>query len=128
MQVPHNSYASSSEIVRAYLIAFYAGDFDGAQALVADDFAFDGPFVSVTGKEAFFAGAEGLRSITRGHRLLRHWEDAGEVCSIYEVDLVTPVARGSVLMTEWHVVRDGRLASGRVVFDSAAFRSLLPAA
>ncbi|HMJ35582.1 MAG TPA: nuclear transport factor 2 family protein [Baekduia sp.] len=128
MQAHHNSDTSASEVVRAYLTSFYDGDFDGAQALVADDFAFDGPFVSVTGKEAFFASAEGLRRITRGHRLLRHWEDAGEVCSIYEVDLATPVAEGSVLMTEWHVVRDGRLASGRVVFDSAAFRALLPAA
>jgi hypothetical protein len=29
-------------------------------------------------------------------------------------------------MSEWHTVRDGKLLSGQVVFDAAAFRAFLP--
>lgn len=109
-----------------YLQAFYSGDFDRACAVVADDFSFEGPFLQVQGKDAFFAGAEGLRRIVRGHRLLRQWEDGSDVCSVYEAQIVTPVGNGPVLMSEWHTVGDGLLTSGRVVFDTAAFRALVP--
>ena len=33
---------------------------------------------------------------------------------------------GSVVMSEWRVARDGELTSGRVMFDTAAFRDLVP--
>lgn len=109
-----------------YLQAFYSGDFDRASSVVADDFSFEGPFLVVQGKDAFFAGAEGLRPIVRGHRLLHQWEDGRDVCSVYEAQIETPVGNGPVLMSEWHTVCDGLLTSGRVVFDTAAFRALVP--
>jgi hypothetical protein len=114
--------------VDVYLSAFYTGDFDRARSVVADDFRFDGPFVQAVGRDAFFASAEGLRSIVRGHRLRHRWVDGPEVCSVYDVDVQTPAASGSVTMSEWHSLRGGQLASGRVVFDTAAFRALLPPA
>lgn len=80
------------------------------------------------GREAFFSSAEGLRSIVRGHRLLHRWVDGDEVCSLYEVHLQTPAETGSVTMSEWHTVHDGLLVAGRVVFDTAAFRALMPPA
>ncbi len=112
--------------VDVYLSAFYTGDFDTARSVVAENFRFDGPFVQAVGRDAFFASAEGLRPIVRGHRLCHRWIDGPEVCSLYEVDFQTPAASGSVTMSEWHSVRDGLLTSGRVVFDTAAFRALLP--
>ena len=56
------------------------------------------------------------------------WVDGDEVSSTYEVAIETPVGAGAVLMSEWHTVRNGALASGRVVFDTAVFRSLVPGA
>lgn len=47
--------------------------------------------------------------------------------SIYEVAIETPAASGSVMMSEWHVTDGDKLRSGRVIFDTAAFRALLPA-
>jgi limonene-1,2-epoxide hydrolase len=117
---------TSAEAVNAYLTAFYAGDFARARELVADDFRFEGPFVRVQGKDAFFAGAEGLRGVVGGHRMVRQWVDGADVSSIYEVALRAGAGRGEVLMSEWHTVSDGRLVSGRVTFDTAAFRALLP--
>jgi hypothetical protein len=119
--------ASPAGVVNAYLEGFYSGDFEAARLNVADSFSFEGPFLQVEGKDAFFAGAEGLRSIVRGHRLLRQWVDGDDVSSLYQVDLETPAGKGSVLMSEWHRVTGGQLVSGRIVFDTAVFRRLVPA-
>lgn len=118
---------SVDQIVNEYLQAFYSGYFDEARALVSDDFHFKGPFVEAADKEAFFSSAARLAEIVKGHRLLRQWVDGIEVSSIFEVNLQTPVARGSVTMSEWHTVRNGKLISGRVILDTAAFRALVPA-
>src|SRR5258706_282997 len=120
-----DSAGGAASLVTQYLTAFYAGDFDRARATVAQDFSFQGPFLQVQGRDAFFAGAQGLQPIVRGHRLLRQWVDGDEVCSIYDVTFETPKGTGSVPMSEWHTVRDGRLAAARVLFDAAAFRALL---
>src|SRR5436309_3170211 len=104
-----------TETVNAYLASFYSGDYDRAVSTLAEDFSFQGPFLRVEGRAAFLDGAQGLRPVVRGHRLLYQWQDGAEVCSIYEVELCTPAGSGSVLMSEWHTVCDGRLTRGRVV-------------
>jgi predicted SnoaL-like aldol condensation-catalyzing enzyme len=119
---------NASGVVNAYLTAFTAGEFEAARAVVAEDFSFQGPFITTTSREEYFAGAAGLRAIVRGHRMLRQWEDGDEVCSVYELQLKTPAAAGAVLMAEWHTVRAGQLASSRLVFDTAAFRAIVPPA
>lgn len=118
---------AAAEIVNAYLDAFTAGEFDKARELVADDFSFHGPFIQTDSRDAFFAGAAPLAKIARGHRLLRQWEEGDEVSSLYEFRLETPAGAGAVLMSEWHTVRDGLLRSARLVFDTAEFRTVVPA-
>lgn len=118
--------SSPTEVVNAYLTAFYSADFATAQSLVADTFAFRGPFLQVETRQDFFNGAAGLRPIVRGHRLVRQWHDGEDVCSMYEVQIETPGTAGSVLMSEWSTVRDGQLVAARLVFDTGAFRALVP--
>ncbi len=123
---PQSGDRAPAEVASAYLTAFYSADFEAAGRLLAEDFSFHGPFVQVRGREEFLASAAGLGPIVRGHRLLQQWADGDEVCSWYDVDLQTPASSGSVTMSEWHTIRDGRLAAGRVVFDAASFRGFLP--
>jgi hypothetical protein len=114
-------------VVNEYLTAFTTGDFVEARSVVAENFSFRGPFIQTGNREAFFVGAAGLASIVRGHRMLRQWEEGDEVCSLYELKLETPIGAGSVLMSEWHTVRNGELTAGRLVFDTAEFREFVPA-
>jgi predicted SnoaL-like aldol condensation-catalyzing enzyme len=123
---PEPGHPAPAEVASAYLTAFYTGDFEAARPLLTQDFSFHGPFVQLHGRDRFLDSAAGLKPIVRGHRLLRQWADGGEVCSWYDVDLQTPVTSGAVTMSEWHAVRGGKLVSGRVVFDAAAFRAFLP--
>ena len=118
---------TASEVFNDYLSAFESGDMDRARALVADDFSFEGPMLQVDGKDAFFEAVSGLASIIKGHTILKQFEDGDEVCSIYDFEIETRAGAGSVTMSEWCRVRDGRLTSARLVFDTAAFNALMPA-
>ena len=60
--------------------------------------------------------------------MVRQWSEGDEVCSVYEFKVETPAGAGSITMAEWATVRDGKLASARVIFDTAALAALMPAA
>ncbi len=122
------STSEATDVVNEYLTAFYAGEHEAARRLVSEDFAFRGPFLEVAGAKAFFDGAAGLRTMVRGHRPLGQWQRGRDVSTLYEVELKTPTAAGSVLMSERNLVSEGRVTSGLVVFDTAAFRALVPQA
>jgi ketosteroid isomerase-like protein len=121
----HRAEQTSAQVVRDYLDAFYGGDFETVRALLADDLAFRGPFVEVNDADAFLASAEPLRAIVRGHRLIKQWQDNDQVSTLYEMNLGTPSVTGSVLVSEWNAIRDGKVASASLVFDTDAFRKLL---
>ena len=118
---------TASEVFNDYLSAFESGDMDRARALVADDFSFEGPMLQVDGKDAFFEAVSDMASIFKGHTILKQFEDGNEVCSIYDLEIEAPGGAGSVTMSEWCTVQDGRLTSARLVFDTAAFNALVPA-
>jgi hypothetical protein len=114
-------------LVATYLDSFYSGDFERAASVLAEDFCFQGPSHQIEGKQAFLVRGEGVRPMMRGDHIVRQWVDGNEICTLHEVELVTPVGEGSVVVSEWHSVRGGQLVSGRSVFDTTAFRSLVPA-
>jgi hypothetical protein len=65
--------------------------------------------------------------MVRGHELVRQWIDGDEVCSIYHCRLEMAHGAQALLVTEWDTVREGQVATAQLVFDTAAFRALLPA-
>ena len=118
---------SAAEIFRTYLERFTSGDTAGAAELLTDDFRFHGPFLQSEGKAAFLEGSAQLGPIMRGAEIHRQWQDGDEVCSIYDFKIETPAGEGSIPMAEWNSIRDGKLASGRLIFDTAALAALMPA-
>ena len=97
------SAVDAASLVTEYLTAFYTGDFDRAGATMAPDFSFQGPFLEVQGRDAFFAGAQGLQPIVRGHRLLRRLSRDSEHGFLRRVKLLPLVSSHSL----W--VEEGRL-------------------
>lgn len=118
---------SQADVFRSYLERFTAGDVDGAAELLTDDFTFVGPVLQANGKAEFLAGAAGLGPIVRGYEMQRQWVDGDEVCSVYDFKIETPAGAGSIPMAEWSVIRDGKLVSSRLLFDTAAMAALMPA-
>jgi ketosteroid isomerase-like protein len=117
---------SAAEIFRTYLERFTSGDTAGAAELLTEDFRFHGPFLQSEGKAAFLAGSAQLGPIMRGAEIHRQWQDGDEVCSIYDFKIETPAGGGSIPMAEWNTVRDGKLASARLICDTAAMAALTP--
>lgn len=117
---------SAAEIFRTYLQRFTSGDAAGAAELLTDDFRFHGPMLQSQGKAAFLEGSAPLGPIMRGAEIHRQWEDGGELCSFYDFKIETQVGAGSIPMAEWNSFRDGKLASARVIFDTAAMAALMP--
>ncbi len=117
---------ANAALFTAYLDAFTSGDLDRAVDLVTDDFSFEGPLLQSAGKQAFRQGSQQAAAIANGYRMLRQFEDGDEVVSIYEFEVGPPATPGRVVMTEWNTIRDGKLASARVVFDTAGFAALMP--
>ena len=118
---------SAADAFCGYLDRFTTGDIDGAVELLSDDFSFHGPMLQSEGKAAFRAGTSGLGPIVRGYEMLRQWGDGEEVCSVYDFKIETPAGAGAITMAEWSTVRQGKLASSRVIFDTAAMAALMPA-
>jgi predicted SnoaL-like aldol condensation-catalyzing enzyme len=118
---------SAAEIFRTYLERFTSGDTSGAAELLTDDFRFHGPMLQSEGKAAFLAGSAQLGPIMRGFEIHRQWEEGNQLCSIYDFKIETPVGAGSIPMAEWNSLRDGKLASARVIFDTAVMAALMPA-
>jgi ketosteroid isomerase-like protein len=117
---------SGAEVFRSYLERFTSGDVDGAAKLLTEDFTFAGPILQANSKAEFLAGSAGLGPIVRGYEMHYQWVDGDEVCSFYDFKVETPVGAGSIPMAEWSVVRDGKLVSSRLVFDTAAMTALMP--
>ena len=115
---------AAGDIVNRYLQAFYTGHLDRAARLLHPDFAFRGPFVTTTGRDAFTAAAAGLQPVVHGHRLLRQLIDRDQVSSIIEVD-IHGTTSGTVPMGAWHTLRDNLIAAEVVLFDSPTLRELL---
>jgi hypothetical protein len=117
---------TASDVVNGYLGAFAEGELDRAADYLATGFSFSGPFAQYETKQEFLAGASPLAAVLLGHQMLRQWEDGEDVSSVFLLHLASPLGSGSVLTSEWNTVSEGRVTSSRLVFDTAAFRAVVP--
>ena len=117
---------SNANIFRTYLERFASGDVDGAAELLADEFAFNGPILQADGKAEFVAGSATAAAMARGCTIHHQWADGDDVCSIYDFEIETPAGTGAIPMAEWSVIRNGKLVSSRLLFDTAAMAALMP--
>lgn len=118
---------TNADIFRTYLERFTSGDVEGAAELLADEFAFNGPILQAKDKTEFLAGSTAAAAMARGCTIHHQWVDGDNVCSIYDFEIETPVGTGSIPMAEWAVIRNRKLVSSRLLFDSAAMAALMSA-
>lgn len=113
---------SATRIVNDYLAACTSGDANNAARLVTEDFSFRGPMQASEGRDALRSIVDHLAPHARGCRILRQWEDGEHVCTIYEFKLEPSVVATPVLVSEWNTVREERVATSVMVFDTGPFR------
>lgn len=72
------------------------------------------------------AGSATAAAMARGCTIRHQWVDGDDVCSIYDFEIETPAGTGTISMAEWSVIRNGKLVSSRLLFDTAAMAVLMP--
>lgn len=110
-----------AQAVSEFLAAFFSGDVEKAHALTREDFTFTAPLQHGAGnRDQYFAGAKAKAALIRGMHILKQCEAAGDVATLYRLEIECPHGAASLLVSEWHSVRNGRVASACMVFDTGA--------
>src|SRR5215831_4292280 len=112
---------SALDVVVAYTDAWAGKDLETAAGYLADDVVFDGPFAHYESAEPLVQGlARFVAQIGPGWKQLAALARGEQVMLMYEVFLPS----GKPIRTAEHFnVRDGRIRSETLVFDSLALHA-----
>jgi len=106
--------ADSASVAEGFFDAWTAKDFARARQLLRDDVSFQGPIDTVSEADSFLASLQQLSGIVTGVDKQKVFVDGNDVCVIYDLK-TAPVP--SSRTCEWWRLRDGKIASVRVIFD-----------
>jgi YHS domain-containing protein len=122
MHQQHSSDApmtQTPEIIERYHQAFYGGDAATARQYLADEFSFEGPAGTIHGPDAFLRASAHVGRGVKSTERRKVFVDGDDVCLVYDLVVEQPAVRVSV--AEWFCLRDARIVSIRMMFDTAAF-------
>lgn len=121
MTEPDISNFTPVAVARAFTEAWTSRDMDTSAAYVADDVVFDGPLGHVSGKAEYVESLNGLiRALeVTGARILAVFGDNSQALIMYE--LFTG-RFGALTCAKLLTVREGKIHSDRLTFDSYAVR------
>jgi ketosteroid isomerase-like protein len=109
------------EVVERFYEAFDRKD-PAWQEMVASDVRFEGPLQHATNADEFREITGQFLQFHKATRLRARFEDGDQVCSIFELDLVTPAGDDlSCQVAELATVKDGRLAEVEIIYDPREF-------
>jgi limonene-1,2-epoxide hydrolase len=105
-----NRAVSAKELVNSFIQAMNEEDFATARSYVRDDFSFAGVLGSRNGAEAYFKDMEKMRF---KYDIKKTFADGDDVCLLYDINM-----QGTTIFTcGWYQIKDGKIASLKVVFD-----------
>jgi hypothetical protein len=113
---------SALKVVEGHRAALGRGDFGAARESMHDDMTFQGPLDTFTTADQYLESLKVLAPIIQGIDDKKTFADGDDVCVLY--DLVTNTPAGTAFIAEWYQVRDGKIATLRIVFDARPFAAL----
>jgi len=110
------------EIVNRLYAATSSRRLHDVRALVHEDVTFVGPMMQHTGSHEYMAATERFVGFHNGTKMLHQFEDGDDVCSLYELSVITPAGASLTLaVADWIQVQHGKIAAQRVYFDPREF-------
>jgi hypothetical protein len=104
------------DVVQSYYAAFDAHDFAKARTLLHDDFRFVGPVMEANSPDELFSKMQAFDCDFKNH-LLQTAENGNTVATIFDCVFTRPF-RGTIRMSEWFTVVDGKIATANLMFDT----------
>jgi hypothetical protein len=106
-------------VALAFTEAWTRHDYATAARYVADDVVFDGPFAHLVGARAYMEGLAGFAERVTGLKVLAVLGDDERAVIMYEL---STDAFGTLTGAELLVVRDGKIQTDRLTFDTFPIR------
>lgn len=103
------------DIAVAFTEAWAHQDFDRAAAYLAEDVAFTGPAGQLTGREDYMAGLSAFAADVTGLDVMCAVGDDEQAALFYDA---TTSSHGTSTFAERLVIRDGKIVSDRLIFDT----------
>jgi hypothetical protein len=115
---------SEANTVRKYHDSWTQRDMDTARSCLADDLDFQGPIDAFSTADAFIATLGGFAAMLSRVDLLQEFYADDAAALLY--DCVTNSPAGTIRTAEFFSLRDGKIATIRLVFDATALRQVMP--
>lgn len=114
---------SAGDVVRNFYAAVVKRDLGAARRYLRDDLVFVGLFETYPSADAYIAALTGLLSITVRLDVKKIIAEGNDAAVFFELETRAP-AEATVLVAEWHQVKDGKIASVRSAFDGRPYEAM----
>lgn len=115
------AYMDSRQLVSSFLAARENLDPNAADLMDAA-FSFESPLMRIDDRDAYLQTHHAFQNLVKGMRMICELYGPDEACLLYDLDTTTPV--GVQRTAEHFRIKEGKVASILLLFDSAPWRSL----
>jgi hypothetical protein len=114
---------SDANVVHKYHEAWTHRDMDTARSCLADDLDFQGPIDTFSSADEFMVALTAFAQMLTRAELLQRFDTDDAAALLY--DCVTNSPAGTIRTAEFFGLRDGKIATIRLVFDATALRQVM---
>lgn len=115
----------AGEVLQNFYDAVVKRDLTAARACLADDMVFEGLFETYRSADEYMKTFAGLLQITVRLDVKKIVGDEHDAAVFFELQTKAP-AEATVLVAEWHQVRNGKIFRARSAFDGRPYAALFP--
>jgi ketosteroid isomerase-like protein len=118
---------NAGDVLRSFYAAVTKRDLAAARACLADSMIFEGLFETYGSADQYMTTFAGLLQITVRLDVKKIIGEANDAAIFFELETKAP-AEATVLVAEWHQVRDGKIFHTRSAFDGRPYAALFSGA
>jgi ketosteroid isomerase-like protein len=114
---------SAGDVLRKFYAAVVKRDLIAARGCLKDDLVFMGLFETYPSADAYLEALNGLLSITIRLDVKTIISEGNDAAVFFELQTRAP-AEATVLVAEWHQIKDGKIAAVRSAFDGRPYEAM----
>lgn len=118
---------NAGQVLRKFYDAVLKRDLAAARASLADDMVFEGLFETYPDADTYMKTFAGLLQMTIRLEVKKIIAEANDAVIFFELETKAPAA-ATVLVAEWHQVKDGKIVHARSVFDGRPYAAMFSSA
>ncbi len=114
---------NGGEVLRRFYEAVVNRDLTVARTCLADDLVFEGLFETYRGADHYMKTFSGLLQITTRLEVKKIIAESNDAAIFFELETKGP-AEATVLVAEWHQIRNGKIFHARSAFDGRPYAAM----